>query len=279
MPKKKKTRTKAVASSVRLKGRRASSRARSKAVSHTFGRIVLPLIVISILLGCVVFLGLSGYKTATASDFFGLRNIEIRGTERTSPEDIRRIVATTVEKPGVWNADLADIRTKVEKFPFVKAAAVSRVLPAGIRVNVTERIPAAVIHISSGNFLVDGEGTILAAVKTDEKDFPFILNGWDETKTEKAIPDNLARLKLYKKMLDEWRQFDLASRVKEVNLANPREPVAVVEDSGRSIEVTVAKDDLGKSLKTAIEAVSGKGAKVKSVDAGGIYPVIQYLEF
>jgi hypothetical protein len=93
------------------------------------------------------------------------------------------------------------------------------------------------------------------------------------------MPDNLARLKLYRKMLDEWKQFDLTSRVKEVNLANPREPVAVIEDSGRSITVTLAKDNLGKSLKTAIEAVSGKGARVKSVDAEGIYPVLQYLEF
>ena len=42
---------------------------------------------------------------------------------------------------------------------------------------------------------------------------------------------------------------------------------------------TLAKDNLGKSLKTAIEALSGKGAKIKSVDAEGISPVIQYLEF
>ncbi len=80
-------------------------------------------------------------------------------------------------------------------------------------------------------------------------------------------------------MLDEWKQFDLISRVKEVNLANPRDPVAVVEDSGRQIAVTLAKDKLGNSLKTAIEALSGKGAKIKSVDAGGVYPVIKYLEY
>ena len=98
-------------------------------------------------------------------------------------------------------------------------------------------------------------------------------------KDEKAGPENLVRLKVYKKMLDEWKQFDLASRVKEVNLSNPREPIAVVEDSGRPITVTLAKDNLGKSLKTAIEAVSGKGAKVKSVDAAGVSPVIQYLDF
>lgn len=266
-------------SSVRLKGRNSVVRARQQAVTRTVGRYVLPLIIIGVLLGLLVFLGLSGYDTATGSVFFGLRNIDIRGTERSSADEIRRLVASSVEKPGVWNADLADIRTKVEKFPFVKSAAVSRVLPSGIRVNVTERVPAAVVQLNSGKYLVDVEGALLVAVKAEEKDFPFILHGWDESKTEKAIPDNLARLKMYKKMLDEWRQFDLASRVKEVNISNPREPVAVVEDSGRSIAVTLGKDNLGKSLKTAIEALSGKGAKIKSVDAGGVYPVINYIEF
>ncbi len=279
MPKKRKTNSKARAASVRLKQSSSASRARSKAVKRTFGRFVLPLMITGLLLGGLAFLGLSGYRTATASDFFGLRDIDIRGAERTPPEDIRRLVAAAVEKPGVWNADLGDIRARIEKFPYVKSAAVSRVLPTGIRVNVTERVPAAVVQLTSGTFFVDGEGVILSAATANDKDLPFVLRGWDEAKTEKAGPDNLVRLKLYRKMLDEWKQFDLTSHVKEVNLANPREPVAVIEDSGRSIAVTLAKDNLGKSLKTAIEAVSGKGARVKAVDAEGIYPVLQYLEF
>jgi hypothetical protein len=82
---------------------------------------------------------------------------------------------------------------------------------------------------------------------------------------------------MYKRMVDEWQQFDLSQRVKQVNLANPREPVAVVEDSGRAIQVTLARDNLGKSLKTALEALTGKGAKIRSVDMEGASPVIQYL--
>lgn len=276
MPKKKKSITNAKTASVRVRG--GGSRSRGKVVARSFSHLVLPLIIIAILAGGLLFMFLSGYQTATASQFFSLRNIDISGTERTSKEEISRIVSTSVEKPGVWNADLSEIRSRIEKFPFVRSAAVSRTLPAGIRVHITERVPAAVVQLNSGKFLIDVEGTLLTAVKGNEKDFPFVLRGWDESKTEKAVPDNLARLKVYKKMLDEWKQFDLASRVKEVNLVNPRDPVAVVEDSGHTIAVTLARDSLGKSLKTAIEALAGKGARVKSVDSGGIYPVIQYLE-
>jgi cell division septal protein FtsQ len=278
MPTKKKTSTKAKSASVKLKGRSRPSRPLAKTLSPALGRFVLPLIIICVLLGCVVFFGVSGYRVATASGFFGLRSIDIYGAERTSADDVRRTVAASVEKPGVWNADLSDIRAKVEKFPFVKSAAVSMVLPAGIRVNIIERVPAAIVHLGSGDYLIDGEGAVLTAATANDKDFPFILRGWDEAKTEKAVPENLARLKLYRKMLDEWKQYDLASHVKEVNLANPREPSAVIEDSGRAIPIVLNKEDLGKSLRRAIEAVTGKGAKIRSVDAGGIYPLLQYMD-
>jgi cell division septal protein FtsQ len=274
MAKRKRTVTKG--RSVKLNGRKVSQTRRD--VSGGMARYVVPVTIFVVLVAGIGFFIFSGYQTATASTFFAIKNVDVRGADRTSVEDIKRIVLAAAEKPGVWNADLADIRVRLEKFPFVKAAAVSRVLPAGIRVNIIERIPAAIVHASSGSFLVDSEGVMLAAASPADKQFPFVLYGWDESKTEKAVPDNLARLRVYKKMLDEWAQFDLASRVRQVDLSNPREPAAVIEDSGRAITISLARENLGKSLKTAIEAVTGKGAKIKSVDAGGVYPVISYLE-
>ncbi|HRI04402.1 MAG TPA: FtsQ-type POTRA domain-containing protein [Pyrinomonadaceae bacterium] len=261
------------------KRRITSSKLSRGGVSQNFGRFGLPLAISGVLIVAIAALGFTFYRSAADSQFFKVRNIEVRGTNRTPSEDIRRIVASETEKPGVWNADLADIRLKIEKFPFVKSASVSRMLPAGIRVDVVERVPQAIVHLKAGDFLVDGEGTILSAMNGGDKDFPFVLHGWDEAKTEKAPAENIARLKLYKKMLDEWKQFDLMARVKQVDLTDVREPMAVVEDSGRTISVLLAKDSLGKSLKTAIEVVTGKGAKIKSVNVGGASPVIQYLEF
>lgn len=277
MPRKRKSTAKARVASVRVK-RKPSSRLGRGVASRAAGRFVLPLIISGILLLCLAFIGFSSYETATASDFFGLRHIDVRGNVRTPDEDIRRVVVASAQKPGVWNADLGEIREKLEKFPFVKSAAVSRALPSGLRVNITERVPAAVVKLSSGDFLIDGEATLLVAASKDEKEFPFTLRGWDEAKTEKASVENLSRLKLYRKMLDEWKQFDLSKRVKEVNLADMREPTALIEDSGKPISISLSKDNLGKGLKTAIEAVSGKGTRIKTVNAAGIYPVIQYVD-
>ena len=39
------------------------------------------------------------------------------------------------------------------------------------------------------------------------------MRGWDESKTEKAQKENVERVKLYQKMLDEWQNYELAARV------------------------------------------------------------------
>jgi cell division septal protein FtsQ len=264
--------------SIKVSRGRRSSRSRTADQGVAVARVALPLLVIVVLVSALGLVGFFGYKSVTNSKFFDLRDVDVRGTSRTSQDDVKRTVVGSLERSGLWDADLGSIKSKIEKFPFVKSASVSVDLPSKIRVNVTERIPAAIVHTTTGNYLVDSEAAVLAPVGPADKEFPFVLRGWDESKTEKAIPDNVARLKMYRRMLDEWKQFDLTSRVKEVNLVNVREPVAVVEDSGRSITISLAKDNMGKSLKTAIEAISGKGSRIISVDAAGVYPIMQFRD-
>ncbi|MBK6751731.1 MAG: FtsQ-type POTRA domain-containing protein [Pyrinomonadaceae bacterium] len=261
------------------KKRSSSVKPRRRGSSFDASRFILPVFVGIILLAGIGFFGVMGYRTAIASEFFNVRRVEVRGNDRVNPEDVKRIVTANTEKSGVWRADLGEIREKIEKLPFVKTASVSMVLPVGIRVGITERIPAAIVRLSYGDSLVDTEGNVVVPVTKPEPAFPFAMRGWDETKTEKAMTDNLARLKLYKKMTEEWREYGLSDRVKEVDLRDLKDPNATIEDSGRMIAVVLSRDSLGKSLKSAVEAVAGKGERVKSVNAGGVSPVLEYLSF
>jgi len=191
-------------------------------------------------------------------------------------EDIRRIVGADSQRTGVWNADLADLRQKIEKLPFIKFAAVSRVLPNGLKVVVTERVPIAVVKVSTGNFLIDVDGEMLAPPKTDDSSL-IIITGWDEAKTEKAGRDNQSRIKMFQKMISDWGEFGLAKRVKSVDVGDLQDPTATIEDSGKDIPITLARDSYAKSLRSGIEAIAGKGEKVKSVNSSGVYPLIEYV--
>lgn len=262
--------------SVHNKTNRSVKRRRSSPGKRTvsqrpsrFGSFFLPLFLSSCLLICLFALGILGYQSVTASNFFDVKSIEVHGVERSSKDEISRIVSASTEKSGAWNADLLEIKAKVEKIAFVKTAAVSRVLPNGIRVNVTERLPSAVVRLVNGDFLVDSDGNILAPATSKEAKLPITLIGWDESKTEKAFKENLERVKMYQKMLVEWQQFDLVSRVSIVNLADLREPKAITEDSGMSVSIALGKDAFGEHLKKGINAIVGKGATFDAVDLVG----------
>ena len=258
-------------------GRKAARKPKRVSKPISIGKYVLPCILIAFFLSGLGFFGFMGYRTVTASGFFEVRNVEIHGVSRASEEDINKIVDSAAVKSGAWNANLDDIRGKVEKVTFVKSAAVSRVLPNGIRVDIVEKKPEGIVSLSSGNYLIDAEGEIITPSKDEQ--MPAVIRGWDETKSEKAMKDNAARLKLYHKMVSQWSEFGLLERVKAVNLADLQEPQAVIEDSGSRISISLAKDGPGKSLKSAIEAVAGKGEKIKAVNAAGVYPVIEYLGY
>lgn len=249
--------------------RAAKSRRNTKSGAGSGRNFVLPFFLSFSILVCLAALGFLGYRTVTASNFFDVRLIEVRGTERASKKDIERIVSAQSGQSGVWNADLAEIKQRIEKIPFVKSASVSQVLPNGIRVDIRERIPKAIVRLAGGDFLVDAEGQMLSPVEGNEEKLPFPLTGWDEAKSEKAMKDNLERIKLYQKMLGDWQDSDLAARVRTVNLADLRDPRAITEDSGTTVSIAVGRENFGQQLSNGIKAIVGKGMTFEAVNLVG----------
>ncbi|MEO8572641.1 MAG: FtsQ-type POTRA domain-containing protein [Pyrinomonadaceae bacterium] len=254
-----------------LKRGRASTgkRENSRSGASPFRAFALPLFLSFCILICLGALGVLGYQTVTASDFFNVARIDVAGTERSSSSDIRRLVEMLAEKSGVWNADLPAIKEKLERVQWVKTAAVSRVLPNGIRVQIFERQPQALIRTSDGSVLVDADGAVIAPAREKEAEFPFPITGWNQAKSEIAGKENLERVKIYQKMLAEWKEFNLSSRVVAVNLADLREPRAVVEDSGTVVSIALGRDKFGEYLKRGINAIVGKGDMFEAVDLVG----------
>lgn len=241
-----------------------------------FANIFVPLFFILCILFCLGFLGFMGYRTVTASEFFDVKKVDVRGTARSSKEDIEKIVGGEAEKLGVWNADLNEIKNRVERLAYVKSAAVSRVLPDGVRVNVIERVPKAVARIDGGDFWVDDEGVILGLVGKNEERPSFFMRGWDESKAENAQKDNQARVKMYQKMIEDWRVFDLARRVKEVDLEDLQDPKAIVEDSGMTVSIDLGKENYGKRLQKGLEIVAGRGREIESVNLSGSREILGF---
>lgn len=232
-------------------------------------RQVLPYFLSLCLVVCIVAIVALGYQSATASNFFNVVSVEVKGTERASKTEVESIVLSATERTGSWNADLDMIKARIEKLAFVRSASVSRVLPNGVRVAIIEKQPAALVELVSGPTLVDENGAVIAASIKPEPDLPFAITGWEEAKTLQAEKENKQRVKLYQAMVSEWRRADLLGRVISVNTKDLRELIVLSEDSGNRVAISIGRENFGENLKNGLMAITGKGETFEGVALSG----------
>ena len=70
-------------------------------------------------------------------------------------------------------------------------------------------------------------------------------------------------------MLDQWQEYELAKRVKAVDLTNIKEPKAITLDSGESVAIELENGDLANRLKDGIKAIAGRGSNYQAVNIEG----------
>jgi cell division protein FtsQ len=250
--------------------RRAESRSVGMRLRSLVGYVpVLLKVIIAIALGIGVF---AAYQAASAASFFQLSTVEVQGESRASLQDVQGLVRREVTKSGVWQADLTELSSKLERLPWVRRAVVSRVLPDGIRVRIVEREPRAVVRTGGGRFIwVDEDAVMLGEMLPADQLPPFFLRGWNEDEGEAARKENSERVRKFMELRRDWDALGLSERVSEVNLIDLRDVRAQLADDDSQIEVRLGAQDLGKRLRQALEVLDGqrntpRGSAISYID-------------
>ena len=144
--------------------------------------------------------------------------------------------------------------------------------------NVMEREARAIVRLERGDLWADDGAVLFDLVGKNEARPPFVMTGWDETKTDRATKDNQERVKIYLKMLDEWQNFELARRVSVVNLADLRMPQAFVQDSSGTKNVILSKDNFAKKLQLGLENLANRGTEVTGINVSDVSPKLIYVK-
>lgn len=94
------------------------------------------------------------------SSFFCLEKIIINGNYNIPADELERVLG--VEKGiNLWHLDTELIEKRLATQPLVASAQVKRQWPRTLVVNITERVPVALIVQDGGFFLLDGSGVIM----------------------------------------------------------------------------------------------------------------------
>ena len=210
-------------------------------------------IALAVSLGVLAFVG---YRAAVSASFFKVRAVDVDGAARASREEIRADVLR-LSNAGVWQADLDTIAAELRGLPWVREAVVSRVLPSGLRVRVTERVPRIIARTAAGRLVwVDDDGVMLGAASPGEQD--FFVRGLEEARTDEALRQNRERVKAALELSSEWERAGLSSRVSEVNLEDLRDVRVQLAGEDSGVEVRLGREEFAKRFRQALEVLDAQ---------------------
>ncbi len=213
-----------------------------------------------------------GYRATASASFFQVRTIEARGASRASVEEIKGVVRRDVSETGVWQADLQELSKHLEKLPWVRTAVVTRVLPDGIRVRITEREPKAVVRTSAGRFIwVDDDAVYLGEMAPTDQMPAFFLRGWNEDDSTAAQAENRERVAKFLELQREWSAQGISERVSEANLLDLRDVRVQLAGDDSQIEVRLGSQDQSARLSKALTVLDAQRQTARG-------PLISYID-
>src|SRR5262249_23234765 len=129
--------------------------------------------------------GLAGYALATfamTSPLFVLtspEDIVVTGNHFVSREEVLGALALPLgggvkHGENIFRMPLDSERRGVETLPWVRSASLTRILPHGLYVHLTERTPVAYANINGQVTLVDEDGMLLDKPENGSFDFPLL---------------------------------------------------------------------------------------------------------
>ncbi|HEX6648551.1 MAG TPA: FtsQ-type POTRA domain-containing protein [Pyrinomonadaceae bacterium] len=230
--------------------------------------LALRIAVIAIV-GLMVFVG---YRAAASASFFAIRTVETKGASRASLLDIAAAVRRHVAQTGVWRADLKELSESLERLPWVRTAVVTRVLPDGIRVRITEREPKAVVRNAAGRFVwVDDDAVYLGEMSSTDQMPAFFLRGWNEDQSPTAQAENRERVGKFLDLQREWFAQGISERVSEVNLLDLRDVRVQLAGDDSQIEVRLGSQEQGARLSKALTVLDAQRQTARG-------PLISYID-
>jgi cell division protein FtsQ len=154
-----------------------------------------------------------GYRFVTTSDRFAIDHIEVRGTDRLTPDQVKAAMPVSSGE-NLITTDLDEVTQALRAEPWIATVEVRRQLPRTLIVEIREHQPAVVIALPSaeGNELYLGDAAgrpFKRAGETERSDLPLVTGiARDDYRRD---PDGTARRVVA--ALDTLRLWHTADRL------------------------------------------------------------------
>ena len=168
---------------------------------------------------------------------------------------------------NVFRLSLDSVRRGVETLPWVRSAAVTRILPHGLLVHITERTPIAYANVRGRINLVDDDGMVLEKPDNGTFDFPVVFGLESLTNMD----DRRARLALYEEFMRQLGQEAPRAGwvISEVYLSDAEDLKALLIHGQQTVQVHFGQKDFAERFRNFLAMmpeIQRSNDKLDSVD-------------
>jgi cell division protein FtsQ len=168
---------------------------------------------------------------------------------------------------NIFHMSLDSVRHGVETLPWVRTASVTRILPHGLLVHVTERVPVAYANVRGRINLVDDDGMVLEKPDNGVFDFPVLFG----LEAVPSVDERRARMGLYREFMRQLGEEAPRAGwiISEVYLADPEDLKALLISGQQTVQVHFGQKDFlarFRNFLAMLPEIQKSNDKLDSVD-------------
>jgi cell division protein FtsQ len=222
-------------------------------------------------IGAAALAGAWTYRYAQTAPRFRIASSEqivISGARNVTRKQVLELFGADIGRNALF-VPLDDRKRQLEHLPWVRSAAVMRLLPNELRVAVEERQPLAFAQVGARFLLIDGDGVLLEPPVSGKLKYSFpVLIGMSEAE---PLSTRAARMKIYGELVRELDSGGArySSDLSEIDLRDPDDVKVTVADDAGAVLVHLGDSNFLDRFKTYISHIEGwrqQYHKIESVD-------------
>jgi len=190
------------------------------------------LLVALLIMGAVGLVAVTLYRYGTQSWRFRIDssdNIEIRGNRNVTPAQVLDAMGGDIER-NIFFVSVAEQKKQLEAIPWIESAAVMRLLPNRLRIELHERTPVAFVAVNGRIALLDAHGVIMDMPPGGQTSFSFpVIVGMSDND---PLSTRAARMRIFSELM---KQLDSTGAhysrdLSEVDISDPDDVKVTVSD-------------------------------------------------
>jgi cell division protein FtsQ len=192
------------------------------------------------MIALLVLAAFAASQYARTTNILRLHQVLIEGCKHADTAQIESIIRREFSE-NLLRADLAGIRVRLQREPWIRRVEIRRMLPETLRIRIQERVPSVIAEIGGELQLLDNEGILLDQYSSSygKLDVPIFsgLKGDSVEEYQAHQKENSARIGTGVEVLNELSSgsLKLTSSISEIDLSDEANVKLILVDDTAEI--------------------------------------------